>query len=211
MNKRIVVQTHTPQSDDLQAYLNQAVSRINRLEYISNTKYDTQITEIARETLDYISPGECEALINTLEGMDIRKNIFINARKYLDQFTNVTIIEEQNMNDTYNVNQAASVGRNSSAENTTINQYGSNVTSSDLEKLADELTALRLAMKKKAVEPDHDISVGEVTQAQIEAKNGNLQKVLEHLKNAGKWALDLASEIGASIATEAIKQAIGIK
>ncbi len=33
--------------------------------------------------------------------------------------------------------------------------------------------------------------------------------VLQHLKNAGKWALDVATKIGVSVASEALKKSLG--
>jgi hypothetical protein len=31
----------------------------------------------------------------------------------------------------------------------------------------------------------------------------------QHLKNAGRWALDVATKIGVNLATEALKKALG--
>jgi len=88
------------------------------------------------------------------------------------------------------------------------NQAGKSI---NLEQLATELVQLRQAMKKEALEPEQDIAVSDVVKAEQAAKAGNGAKVMEHLKSAGKWALDVATKIGIPVAIEAIKNATGMK
>jgi hypothetical protein len=49
--------------------------------------------------------------------------------------------------------------------------------------------------------------VGDAEQA---AEDGDGQTALEYLKKAGKWALDVAKEIGVSVASEALKTALNV-
>ena len=72
------------------------------------------------------------------------------------------------------------------------------------------MSKLRQYLKSNASDADHDVSIGAVAQAENEAKKGNGAKVLEWLSRAGKWALDAATEIGTSIATEALKKSMGL-
>lgn len=78
----------------------------------------------------------------------------------------------------------------------------------DLPTLAGELSTLRMTMKETAVEPEHDIAVGEVAAAESAAKGGDGPTALQHLKNAGQWALDIAVRLAVPVATEAIKSAL---
>jgi hypothetical protein len=110
--------------------------------------------------------------------------------------------------DTYNVGQGVGVGRNVKMDNVTVNQMQSQE-KLDLPALADQLARLRSEMKKEATEPEHDVAVGEVAAAESAAKNGDETSTLEHLKNAGKWALDLGIKIGVPVAIEAIKKSAG--
>ncbi len=80
----------------------------------------------------------------------------------------------------------------------------------DLYLLTKELAELRLKLKEKALEPEHDISIGAIASAESYAKEGNGPKTIEHLSKAGKWALDTATKIGVPIATEALKTALGL-
>ncbi len=78
----------------------------------------------------------------------------------------------------------------------------------DLEALSGELATLRNAMRKEAEKPPHDKAVAEVGAAEEAAENGDGASVLQHLKNAGNWALDVATKIGVNVASEALKQSL---
>jgi hypothetical protein len=110
---------------------------------------------------------------------------------------------------TYNVGQAGAVGPNAHAHDMTFNQIWNQLQGViDLSRLAIELSNLRQEMKKEAVEPEQDIAVSEIAKAEQLAKIADGPKTLEHLKSAGKWALDIATKIGTSLAVEAIKRSI---
>jgi hypothetical protein len=57
-------------------------------------------------------------------------------------------------------------------------------------------------------EPENDIAVSEIAKAEQAARSGNGPKALEHLRSTGKWALDLATKIGTSVAVETIKKSM---
>lgn len=78
----------------------------------------------------------------------------------------------------------------------------------DLPQLAVELQELRQALRQAATEREHDATVVAVGDAAQAAQAGNGLAVLDHLKSAGKWALDVATKIGVSVATEALKTAL---
>jgi hypothetical protein len=118
---------------------------------------------------------------------------------------------EFTMGDSYKAGQAGAMGPHAQAHDMTFNQVQYQLPSSiDLTQLAIELSQLRQQMKKEAVEPDHDIAVSDIARAEQAAKAGDRSKIVEHLKGAGKWALDVATKIGTSLAVEAIKSASGL-
>jgi hypothetical protein len=80
----------------------------------------------------------------------------------------------------------------------------------DLGVLADELAKLQQAMKAEANHPEQYTSLSHVAAAEEEAKKENGPKTLEYLSKAGNWALEIASKITVSIATEALKKAMGL-
>jgi hypothetical protein len=113
--------------------------------------------------------------------------------------------------DIYNVSgQAGAVGRDAHAHDMTFNQlWSQSAHSINLPALAAELTTLRQAMRKAAEEPFHDKAVVEIGEAQEAAQNQDSPRALQHLKNVGQWALDVATKIGVNLATEALKKALG--
>jgi hypothetical protein len=78
----------------------------------------------------------------------------------------------------------------------------------DLEK---ELSSLQQAMKKQAKTDEHDIALGEIAKAKKAAKEKKREKILLALRSAGKWAFDVATKIGTTLAAEALKIALGLK
>ena len=83
------------------------------------------------------------------------------------------------------------------------NKAGSSI---DLPKLADELARLDTEMQKEAKEPEHRLATANVSMAEKAAKEGNGPKALEYLKAAGQWALDTATKIGVSVASDALDE-----
>lgn len=117
------------------------------------------------------------------------------------------------MGDNYKISgQAGAVGPNAHVHDMTLNQIASRIeTSMDLSQLSDELARLHQAMKAEATDSEHYNAIGSVIEAEGAAKAKDSSKMVESLKSAGKWTLDVASKIGASLATEAIKQSMGMK
>jgi hypothetical protein len=119
-------------------------------------------------------------------------------------------------NDTYNISgQAGAVGPNAHAHDNTFNQLqqiGRQIEQSmDLAALANDLETLRQALKKEAVTEEHDMAIVDISAAKRAAEAKDSGKLAESLKSAGKWALDVATKIGVSLATEAIKESSGMK
>ena len=80
----------------------------------------------------------------------------------------------------------------------------------DLPALAGDLSRLRSSLRSEATEPEHDVALAEVAKAEVAAKAGDGPGALEHLRGSGKWALDVATRIGAAVAAAAIAVATGI-
>jgi len=47
-------------------------------------------------------------------------------------------------------------------------------------------------------------------EAEDAARNGNKNKVCNHLKSTGKWAFETTTKIGTSVAAAAIKTSMGL-
>jgi hypothetical protein len=113
--------------------------------------------------------------------------------------------------DTYKVGQAGVVGPGATAQQFSMQQvWQQNAERFNLADLASELDALRLAMRSHASDAEHDIAIGAIAAAGAAAKQGDGPTVLTKLKEAGKWAFDVATKIGVNVAAAALKTAIGI-
>ncbi|UDF31206.1 UNVERIFIED_ORG: hypothetical protein LHK14_07695 [Roseateles sp. XES5] len=113
--------------------------------------------------------------------------------------------------DNYIVGNAAAVGPHSSATNTTFNQNsGTMLPGADMASLADQLGRLKQNLIEQASTTEHYSAVATVSAAEDAARKGDESGVLEKLKAVGTWALDAATKIGVSVATEAIKKASGL-
>jgi hypothetical protein len=77
--------------------------------------------------------------------------------------------------------------------------------------LLSELPTLRHAMKERASEPEHDIAIGAIAQAEASAAEGDKTKAVSFLSKAGKWTLDVAQSIGVPVAAALLESAMGLK
>ena len=110
----------------------------------------------------------------------------------------------------YIAGQAGAVGSGAKAHDMTFNQLWSQSESINLDILAKELEALRQSLRQEAVEPEHDVAIGVIANAEMAAKEGNGPKTLEWLSKADKWTLDNTTKIGVGIASAALKTAIDL-
>ena len=81
----------------------------------------------------------------------------------------------------------------------------------DSSRLAEELAQLKAELAKLASDRDHYAALVAVSDAAVDAKAGDGVGALSKLAAAGKWAFDVATKIGVSVAADAIKVAIGLK
>ena len=113
------------------------------------------------------------------------------------------------MGDKYEAGQAGVIGPNSQAHDMTFQQiWNQTRDGSDLDSLASDLASLRSAMRSESETAEHDVALGEVAKAESAASSGDGPTTLKHLRNAGQWALDVATKIGIATAVNAIKQAM---
>jgi hypothetical protein len=120
-------------------------------------------------------------------------------------------VQELNMESKYKITGGSQGAVGDQAEAHDFTQVSNQTLGSiDMTALAAELSRLRAEARKEATEPEHDIAISEIAKAEQAAKEGQSSKVMEHLKAAGKWALDVATKLGTSVALEAIKKSTGL-
>lgn len=103
--------------------------------------------------------------------------------------------------------QIGAAGENARAEGFTQNQMVHQPV--DLLVLDTELGQALEVARTRATEPDQKAATIYLESAKEEAKKGNESKALGYLKSAGKWALDIAEDIGTKLLAETIKSQMG--
>ena len=120
-------------------------------------------------------------------------------------------IREVHVGDKYDVTGAGAVGPGAQAHDIVISQrWQAFATTQNLDELAHELARLRAELRARASEPAHDFAVAEVAAAEVAAQDDDGTKVRAHLAKAGKWALQVATSIGTTVAAKAIGASMGL-
>jgi uncharacterized protein YjbI with pentapeptide repeats len=104
------------------------------------------------------------------------------------------------MGDTYNIHggQIGAIGQSASASGNTFQQI-----TADLSRLHEE-------MQRSAKTSEQRAATEDVAKAAQAASEQNEPALRQHLKNAGKFALDCAKTIGTDVAAECLKKAMGM-
>jgi hypothetical protein len=116
------------------------------------------------------------------------------------------------MGDSYKIGQAGAVGPGAVGIGNTFSQiWLDKAPQIDLGQLAAELNDLRAAARAASTgDVDQDLALGELASAERAASDQDGPTALSHLRNAGKWILDVAKGIGVPIAVKAIEAALGL-
>lgn len=118
---------------------------------------------------------------------------------------------EKTVSDTYIAYQAGAFGPSAQAHEVkfqqAIVQNGAQV---DITQLERELTILMTELRTQANTPQHFTALAEVASAELAVKGGDGNKAMSHLRKAGKWVLDVATELSCGLVVETIKATLGI-
>jgi hypothetical protein len=117
---------------------------------------------------------------------------------------------DTHMGDVYKDFTAAAVGPHSTAHHTTISVWKQAEQDLDLNALTTSLAALRPKLRAEDPNDEHEDERLQISAAEKAAKQGDKKKVLEHLKEAGKWVFEVATKIGEEVAAKAITTAMGL-
>jgi hypothetical protein len=115
------------------------------------------------------------------------------------------------MGDRYAAGQAGAQGPSSHAHDISFTQIWNQAAGSiSLTDLAQQLSLLRTQLRSHATTAEQDAAVGAVASAEMAARNGDGPKAFQHLRDAGKWTLDIAIKLGTEVAAAAIRQSLGL-
>ncbi|WP_431277866.1 hypothetical protein [Leifsonia poae] len=115
------------------------------------------------------------------------------------------------LGDTYRTGQALNVGPGATVSGGSFAQlWADNSADIDLPTLAAELRVLRAEGRSRATgDASEDESLGALASAQRAAEDGDGPRAIGFLKSAGKWALDVGTQVGVSMAVKALTVALG--
>lgn len=120
--------------------------------------------------------------------------------------THTEVIHVNTNNISVSGGQIGNIGDNALNSGSTLNQQNVIATQSlDLVALSGELEILKAHLQAEARETAQYQSLASIASAQDSASANDESKTIKHLKSAGKWALDTATKIGASVAAKAIE------
>jgi hypothetical protein len=133
------------------------------------------------------SPEQQEQLMAAVMGL------IENQSKLIDK---IPSSRELTMGDTYNINggQIGAIGKKALAAGNTFQQI-----TADLSRLHEE-------MRRTASNPEQQAAAEDVANAEQAARQQDEPTMRQHLKNAGKFALECAKEIGTEALAEYLKK-----
>ena len=191
--------------------LNNNIIHMDRLDYYAlpgtigeAAPTPEQLDQIRLEVDEELRPfrNQVEAFYSTISNIEPRPKIThrVSELLLLKPTTGVTI-----MGDVYkNIRDSTIISRS------VVEVWSYVGASINLDKLASELSQLRATMRNEASTAEHDMAIGEIATAETAAKEGDGARALQHLKSAGKWAWDVATKLGTTVAAEAISKALGL-
>lgn len=170
-----------------------------------------------------IAQVRIEAQIDLLAYKDKEiSRLFYSITRSLDN-PNGTVVLSQSINNTSSSNgmvlmrdkhdagQVGAQGPNAHVHDISFYQiWNQNKEQFDLPKLNSELKLLRECLIKEAKNPEQYSEIGIISEAKIDAANGNGSKILNSLSKVRKWSLETAEKIGVGLATAAIRISMGI-
>jgi len=159
----------------------------------------------------------------SMRNRGLTNNEAVQINQVVNQFlgsTVGTIVQTQHspgtevkMGDEYKIGDNAkigAVGKGARVDHLSFSMSDGGPLDIPIPALLEDLNKLRLEMRRQAATTEEDKSVVAIGDAISVAQEGDAPGTLAHLKSAGKWALAVASSIGAGVAAAAIKTALGL-
>jgi hypothetical protein len=106
--------------------------------------------------------------------------------------------------------QIGAVGFNANAQNNTFQQVNNFSHSVDADQLLSELTLLLEKLREYEDDPDKEEDVSAIKLARNAAERKDVPKALARLSRVDKWVSGIASQVGAGLIVEYLKNSFGI-
>jgi hypothetical protein len=206
---QLIIPPRSKSSDRLQQYLLDSTRRISGLAKKADAIGESDLADVARAAVESTQPSQRFEIEAALKTLDIRKNVF----RKLDGFLRASVVNvhmgEGDIN-TGGSGPAGAIGRANTVQGNTFNQIVSSVDEIALRALLTELPLLRAEMKKRAADPEQDMAVGAIAEAEKAAHASNSSGIVQALARAGRWTLTVAKEIAVPVATKLLQSSLGL-
>ncbi len=150
-----------------------------------------------------------EALKNSISGSVRNSDVFERMLSFTKKHPRrggareITYVQNNN-------NYGPSVNIGGDASRFTVNQITGSISGVDMQSLAGELRTLREEIQRRAASTGELDSLVNVVQAEKAAQAGDGSTTVKRLASAGKWVLDIAKELGASVVAKLIEGQAGL-
>jgi len=179
---------------------------------ISRAIYNLEEYEILKVTDD--QNGYPKKFKFTTKGEEIKSSVdklpeFLNKVDTQRNQPLYPIIKETIMGDRneFHNSQIGAVGSNANSTSNSFQQINYSVPENlDFEKLHKQLGKLKAKLATIACSSEEFKAISEVAEAEEASKQKDGNKVVKHLKDAGKWVFDTAKDIGVEVVAELIKK-----
>lgn len=203
-------------SDYFCGRISDSLSRLTgskRLSALRDPKFYEVFTKVFLQGFDI---SKIDELAQGLEIHGARRNLrqsLLNSHLWM-RIANeeqLELVMEKVMGNKYeNKGVVGAMGDNASADNSTFSQHvGVQFSEQEMAELAGELESLKKALIQDASTESLSAAAA-VSEAQESAEAKDGAKLSSALKKAGKWAFDVATKIGVTVAAAAIKKAAGL-
>ena len=184
---------------------------------MTQDKEETNELDVLMKVLDIVKIRIEKRELRNYEAVQITQI----TNQFLPGTTIGTFIESQSieqqgdavMGDKYEAHghaQVGAMGKEIRVDTVTFGNPQGKAAEVDLACLLDELKSLRAEMRNQASTTADDQAVVAIGQAISAAEEGDTSNFFEHLRSAGKWAVGIATAIGAELAAGAIKSTLGL-
>lgn len=189
---------HSAVSDLLQKYFNKATATylkqdLSMPDKLGNDLFRDEFSNL----LSMFQPGELNHIAEEIKAFDFRPQIEKKVIKYIKV-----------MGDNYeNHNTVGPIGPNSKmVVKHFVQKNNQTISEVDFSELVKELAAIREKLPKEPQTSQDSKRLAVVLAAQEGAEEKDSKKVMKNLKAGGKWLLDFATQVTASVVAEMINR-----
>lgn len=169
----------------------------------------TEIDAYEENVIDIEKPEKIENYTKLLLGVASAEGKYDKGTH--QHFTRILMGDNYGDNYSMNGGQAGSIGPNAHVYDFSFNQiWNESKNDVDLNELAEDLKKLLPKLNAEAKTTENYVSLGNIAEAELSARNGDGPKAYEYLQKAGKWTFDIACQIAVPVATDVLKKILGI-